>query len=86
LLRSSSYRVFLWLFSILLLGNLFTFVLRTVVFSKSRSSAFSVFVTNLSIADLLIGVYLAIVGVADQRYSRTYLHETIETCFKSLLV
>jgi hypothetical protein len=34
---------------------------------------FGVFVTHLSISDLLMGVYLAVIGIADRLYSGTYL-------------
>ena len=74
LLRSGIYRVFLWLISCLaLLGNLFCLVVRVCVQSRTSTSGFRVFVTNLSMADLLMGVYIAIIGVADELFRGTYL-------------
>jgi len=77
LLRSDVYRFFLSTFSALaLLGNLGCFLLRSVCF-KSGKSGFGVFVTHLSFSDFLMGVYLAIIGVADRLFQGTYLWEDI---------
>ena len=68
LLKSNVYRVFLWLFvSLSVVGNVGSFVVRLCFGSKGAGlGSFSIFVTNLSIADFFMGVYLAIVGVDDQ--------------------
>ena len=77
LLRSDVYRFFLSTFSAsALLGNLGCFLLRSVCF-KSGKSGFGVFVTHLSFSDFLMGVYLAIIGVADRLFQGTYLWEDI---------
>ncbi|XP_070196645.1 G-protein coupled receptor GRL101-like [Littorina saxatilis] len=74
LLRSDVYRVFLWLFAILaVLGNAGSFVARFYLQNESFQSSFNVLVTSLSVADFLMGVYLAIIGVADQVYRGRYL-------------
>ena len=74
LLRSDAYRGFLWLISFLsLLGNVFCLVVRVCVQKNSTFSGFHVFVSNLSIADLLMGVYIVIVGVADSLFRGEYL-------------
>ena len=75
LLKSNVCRVFLWLFaSLSILGNVGSFVIRLYLGNKGSSlGSFSIFVTNLSIADFIMGVYLAIVGVADQVYRGEYL-------------
>ena len=75
LLQSGMYRGFLWLISILsLLGNAFCLLVRVCVKkTASSSSGFHVFVTNLSCADLLMGVYMAIIGVADSLFRGKYL-------------
>ena len=66
LLRSKMYRVFLWVVaSIALFGNAGSFVTRCFLQGELRQSSFMMFVTNLSLADFLMGVYLVIVGVAD---------------------
>ncbi|XP_070206413.1 G-protein coupled receptor GRL101-like [Littorina saxatilis] len=77
LLRSDLYRVFLSIFAALaLLGNVGCFVVRTL-YLKSSKSGFSVFVTNLSLSDFLMGVYLAVIGVADRLYRGSYLWEDV---------
>ena len=75
LLKSSVYRVFLWLFaSLSVVGNVGSFVARLYLGSKGAGlGSFSIFVTNLSMADFFMGVYLAIVGVADEVYRGEYL-------------
>ena len=78
LLKSNVYRVFLLLFaSLSVVGNVGSFVVRLYLVNKGAGlGSFSIFVTNLSIADFVMGVYLAIVGVADQVYRGEYLwHE-----------
>ena len=74
LLQSGMYRVFLWLISFLsLLGNVLCLVVRVCVQRTVATSGFHVFVTHLSIADLLMGVYIAIIGVADSMFRGRYL-------------
>ena len=78
LLRSNFYRSFLWLVGITsLLGNAGCFLLR-VIGQRSRllKSGYNTFVTNLSLSDFLMGVYLVIIGTADELYRGRYLwHE-----------
>ena len=74
LLRSSVYRVCLSILATFALsGNAASFVFR--VFSKIKKTklAFGVFVTHLCVSDFLMGVYLAIIGVADLVYLGSYL-------------
>ena len=74
LLRSETYRGFLILIGILsLLGNMICLLLRVCVHKRVSASGFHVFVTNLSLADLLMGVYVAIIGVADGLLRGKYL-------------
>ena len=75
LLKSNVYRVFLWLFSSLsVVGNVGSFVARLYLRNKGAGlGSFNIFVINLSMADFFMGVYLAIVGVADQTYRGEYL-------------
>jgi hypothetical protein len=49
-----------------------TVVVRVMMHSENTRSGFHVLVTNLSLADFLMGVYLAIVGVADQVFRGRY--------------
>nr|KAG5691622.1 hypothetical protein BaRGS_023793 [Batillaria attramentaria] len=79
LLRADVYRVFLSVFAILsLTGNTGTFVFRSFAKSSNSNSGFSVFVSHLCLADLLMGVYLAMIGVADRLYQGTYLWEDVQ--------
>ena len=74
LLQSGMYRAFLYLIGFLsLLGNVVCLVVRTCVQRTASRSGFHVFVTNLSSADLLMGVYLAIIAVADSLFRGNYL-------------
>nr|KAG5714918.1 hypothetical protein BaRGS_000406 [Batillaria attramentaria] len=73
LLRSNAYRGFLWVMaSMAIVGNAVSFAAR-IVQKEAAKTGFHVFVTNLSVADFLMGVYLAIIGVADQVYRGIYL-------------
>ena len=74
LLQSGTYRAFLWMIGFLsLLGNMVCIVMRLCVQRKVPTSGFQVFVTHLSMADLLMGVYIAIIGVADSLFRTNYL-------------
>ena len=74
LLQSETYRGFLVLIGILsLLGNVVCLLLRVCAHKRVSISGFHVFVTNLSLADLLMGVYVAIIGVADGLLRGKYL-------------
>nr|KAG5695272.1 hypothetical protein BaRGS_028207 [Batillaria attramentaria] len=73
LLRSNAYRGFLWVMaSMAIVGNAGSFAAR-VVQKEAVKTGFHVFVTNLSVADFLMGVYLTIIGIADQVYRGNYL-------------
>ena len=74
LLRSGTYRSFLWLISIMsMVGNVGSLLFRVFIQKAVSKSGFHVFVTNLCLADFLMGVYLAIVGVADALHRGEYL-------------
>ena len=73
LLRSNVYRVLLAFFATSsLFGNLLSCVYR-ILSSKSTKSGFCVFVAHLCVSDFLMGVYLAIIGIADSLYRGSYL-------------
>ncbi|XP_070198472.1 G-protein coupled receptor GRL101-like [Littorina saxatilis] len=74
LLRSNFYRVCLWVIGILsILGNAGCLVVRMIFQRRSiTKSGYNMFVTNLSLADFLMGMYLTIVGTADQLYRGNY--------------
>ncbi|XP_025085575.1 G-protein coupled receptor GRL101-like [Pomacea canaliculata] len=74
LVGSDVYRVFLAIFATLALaGNSGSFVYRVFVSKNTRSLGFDVFVTNLCVADFLMGVYLAMIGVVDRLFLGSYL-------------
>ena len=74
LLQSWTYRGFLWLISFLsLLGNVLCLVVRVCVQGTASIGSFHVFVTNLSSADLLMGINIAIIGAADLVFRGNYL-------------
>ncbi|XP_012935010.2 G-protein coupled receptor GRL101-like, partial [Aplysia californica] len=76
ILRTSFLRVFLWLMaSLTILGNSCVLVYRFCVDRKPSTLGFNTFITNLSASDLLMGMYLAIIGAADQVYRGRYLWE-----------
>ncbi|KAL8591493.1 hypothetical protein ACOMHN_000508 [Nucella lapillus] len=75
LLQSWTYRGFMWLITCLsVTGNAFCFCARFFAKSLSSSSGFSMFVVNLTMADFLMGVYITIIGIADEQFRGTYLH------------
>ena len=76
LLRADAYRVVLAAFAVLaLVGNLGSFAYRVIVKRTRGDLGFGVFVTHLSVSDFLMGLYLAIIGLADRVYKGTYLWE-----------
>ena len=76
LLRSVTYRVFLSVFAALsLVGNTSSFVYRVFLEKGKKRLSFEVFVAHLCVADFLMGVYLAVIGVVDRLYQGTYLWE-----------
>ena len=76
LLRSDFYRAVLSIFAALsILGNLGSFIVRMFILKQTRKSAFAAFVSHLCVSDFVMGVYLAIIGLADRLYQGTYLLE-----------
>ena len=76
LLRSDVYRVGLSVFAALaILGNLGSFIVRLFILKQTGKSGFGAFVSHLCVSDFVMGVYLAIIGLADRLYRGTYLWE-----------
>ena len=76
LLQSGTYRIFLWFISLLsVLGNVWCLAMRLFTENTVSAIGFHVFVAHLSIADLLMGVYIAIIGVADSLFHGSYLFQ-----------
>ena len=73
LLRSDLYRAFLWFMcTASIAGNVGCFFFRNLVLQSQLASGFGVFVSNLSVADCLMGVYLVFIGAADHTYRGSY--------------
>ena len=78
LLRSGVYRVAVAVLATLtLLGNSVSLVYRLLVERGGRMTGYTVFVVNLCVSDLLMGVYLAVIGVADRLYLGRYLWKDV---------
>ncbi|KAL8612178.1 hypothetical protein ACOMHN_018467 [Nucella lapillus] len=74
LLRSNVYRGVLALFaSLAIVGNLASGLFRLVAIRRGGCPGFSVFVVHLCISDFLMGLYLAVIGVADRLYQSVYV-------------
>nr|KAG5698740.1 hypothetical protein BaRGS_008514 [Batillaria attramentaria] len=68
--KQDFYRVCLWIFSLLaMLGNMGVLVYRLCLEAEGSSLAFRVLVANLCGSDFLMGVYLMMIGSADDFYS-----------------
>jgi hypothetical protein len=48
--------------------------IRALVQQRAAKTAFNLFVSNLGLADLLMGLYIAIIGTADVIYRGRYLY------------
>ena len=79
LLRSDLYRFSLAVFATLaLVGNSGSLVLRVFVLKGKRQSGYTIFVTHLCVSDFLMGVYLAMIGLADRIYLNSYLWDDMD--------
>ena len=83
--RSDYYRAFLWILAtVALFGNVSSLLVRSLrnVTKTGKSShtakAFNLFVSSLSLADCQMGVYLAIVGMADLVFKGSYIWEDVK--------
>ena len=74
LLAQDFFRVFLWAFSVLaIVGNTGVLIYRLFVSTHTSPPAFRVLVKNLCASDLLMGVYMMLIGVADAQYRGVYV-------------
>ena len=74
LLRSDVHRALLWAFCLLTtVGNSACLAVRLFVRKTALSNGFNILVTNLNLADLFMGVYLALIGAGDFANSGRYL-------------
>jgi hypothetical protein len=74
LLGSNLYRAFLAILSALsLLGNMSVLSARLVCFEHEAKNGFEILTVTLCMSDLLMGMYLAMIGVADRLYLFDYV-------------
>jgi hypothetical protein len=78
LLRTDAYRAALWLFALMaIVGNVGCLLFRLLQQRSAFLTGFNLFVSSLGVADLLMGVYLAVVGAADHAYRRRYFSKEV---------
>ena len=74
LLRYDFLRALLWIMAFMALtGNVVVLVYRACIEQQGTSLAYKVLVINLSTADFLMGVYIAVIGGADVHFRGIYL-------------
>ncbi|CAC5369999.1 unnamed protein product [Mytilus coruscus] len=74
LMRNDILRVCLWVISInALIGNIGVILYRIINENKLLYMANWLFIMNLGVSDMLMGVYLGIIAVADMYYSGNYI-------------
>lgn len=76
-MKNKVLRVFIWILGILaLLGNILVLIMRIIVNKDYRLH--SLLLSNLAVADLLMGVYLLIVAIKDIQWQGEYFKHDIE--------
>ncbi|XP_069133124.1 G-protein coupled receptor GRL101-like [Argopecten irradians] len=76
LIRVSFLRVALWVIGLCaVLGNIFVLVYRLKYDRINLTKSYSIFVISLSLSDILMGIYMVIIGVADAVYRGRYVWE-----------
>ncbi|XP_045177075.2 G-protein coupled receptor GRL101-like [Mercenaria mercenaria] len=74
LMRNEVLRVFIWSVAIFaFFGNILSFVFRFLSERDTCKCGYGILVTNLSVADMLMGIYLLIVSIADETYRGRYI-------------
>ncbi|XP_045203508.2 G-protein coupled receptor GRL101-like [Mercenaria mercenaria] len=75
-MRRTTLQFLLWIIGILAIaGNIFSIVYRMLFDKKRLKMVYGIFVTNLAVADLLMGVYMLIIAIADSVYRGRYIEE-----------
>lgn len=73
LMRNEVLRTFLWIVGIFaFFGNILSFIFRLMSERDTLKCGYGILMTNLSLADMLMGVYLLIISCADTIYRGTY--------------
>ncbi|XP_033752468.1 G-protein coupled receptor GRL101-like isoform X2 [Pecten maximus] len=76
LIRLFILRVALWIIGLCaVFGNLFVLVYRLKYDRANLTKSYSIFVISLSFSDILMGIYMMIIGVADAVYRDRYVWE-----------
>ena len=74
LMREDVLRAFLWIIGFLALtGNIAVLIIRLYFQRETLIKTYGIFVTNLGIADLMMGLYLLILAVADAIFRGQYV-------------
>ncbi|XP_045171018.2 uncharacterized protein LOC123533444 [Mercenaria mercenaria] len=74
LMRISVLQTMLWLIGLCaLLGNTLSFIYRLKFDRERLKLGYGIFVTNLAVADFLMGIYLIIIAVADAVFRKRYI-------------
>ncbi|XP_053380826.1 G-protein coupled receptor GRL101-like [Mercenaria mercenaria] len=74
LMKSRTLQALLWTIGLLsLLGNILSVVYRIIYDRKRLKLGYGIFVTNLAVADFLMGVYLMMIAAADAMYRDRYI-------------
>ena len=77
LMKNDILRIFLWIIGIAaLIGNIGVILYRVMIERKLFSKPHVILIFNLSVSDLMTGIYLSIIAIADLLYKNEYfLHE-----------
>ncbi|XP_078341994.1 uncharacterized protein LOC111105682 isoform X2 [Crassostrea virginica] len=79
LMKNELLSSFLWIIGFSsLLGNLGVFIFKIFFDSATLKKGHGIFITNLSISDFLMGVYLIIIASADTHYSGRYVWNDLQ--------
>ncbi|CAG5136487.1 unnamed protein product [Candidula unifasciata] len=73
ILRTLLLRVALWLMAVLTISGNFGVIVYRIFFDRGIKLSFRVIITCLSASDLIMGIYLVIIGTADVMYRDRYL-------------
>ena len=74
LMRNDALRILLWVIGLCsLLGNAASLIYRLVFDRERLKLGYGIFVSNLAVADFLMGIYLIIIASADAAFRGTYI-------------
>ncbi|XP_053374337.1 uncharacterized protein LOC128546941 [Mercenaria mercenaria] len=74
LMRISALQTMLWLIGLCaLIGNILSVIYRLIFDRQRLRLGYGIFVTNLAVADFLMGIYLMIIAVADAVFRKRYI-------------